>query len=336
VFVHEYKLEAEERKHVLNKFVKTLRGLGVGLGVVLLAGCGHAAAQKTPPVSHALSIVDDTGRTVTLSGPATRIVTIAPSNTEIALDLGLRKNIVGADAMSFEYTPAPWSRELKGLHNIGPSFPAVSIERIIATKPNLVLAIPGVKGLSQLQHFHIPVIILSPQNIQGVYHDIQIVGRATGRTRQANQVVAHLQAQFARLQQLVHKEVRHKPTVFLDLGQLYSAGTDSYLNNLITMAGGQNIAAQFTHSAYPELTAEQVVKANPVDIVYDPSDASQHAITTLPGFSHVRAVRNHHVIAMTQPSYIDQPSPALAMGLAELIHLLHPHVVLPHDLSQAS
>ncbi len=319
----------------MNKFIKTLRGFGVGLGVIWLAGCGSISAQGVHPQSHALKVVDDTGRTVTLRHPATRIVTIAPSNTEIALDLGLKKDIVGTDAMSFEYTPPPWSQELKGLHNIGPSFPAVSIERIVATKPNLVLAIPGVKGLSQLQHFHIPVIILSPQNIPGVYHDIQIVGKATGRSPQAKKVIAHLKSQLTTLHNLVQKESHHRPTVFLDLGQLYSAGPDSYLNNLITMAGGKNIAGQFTHKAYPQLTAEQIVKANPEDIVYDPSDASQHIIAKLPGFAHIRAVRNHHVIRMTQPSYIDQPSPALAMGLAELIHLIHPRVVLPHDLSHA-
>ncbi len=320
----------------MNKVIKTLHGLGVGLGALLLAGCGIGSAQSAHPLyHHALSIVDDAGRRVILPRPANRIVTIAPSNTEIALDLGLKKNIVGTDAMSFEYTPSPWSHELKGLHNIGPSFPAVSIERIIATKPNLVLAIPGVKGLSQLQHFHIPVIILSPQSIPGVYHDIQIVGEATGRTHQAEQVISHLKSQLDTLRHLVQKGAHHRPTVFLDLGQLYTAGPDSYLNNLITLAGGQNIATQFTHKAYPQLTSEQIIKANPEDIVYDPEDVTQHIIQTLPGFQHIQAVRDHHIIAMTQPSYIDQPSPALAMGLAELIHLIHPHLALPHDLSQA-
>ena len=316
----------------MNFAAKTLRGLGIGLGALIMSGCGSVASQSAPSTSHALTIVDDTGRKVVLPHPAARIVTIAPSNTEIALDLGLKKNIVGTDAMTFQYAPPPWSSELKGLHNIGASFPAVSVERIVALKPNLVVAIPGVKGLSQLQHFHIPVIILSPATIHGVYHDIRIFGRATGRTRQANQVISHLKAQLTALQHTLRRQAHHTPTLFLDLGQLYSAGPGSYLNSLITMADATNIASHFSHTAYLQLSAEQVVKANPRTIIYDPEDATKKVIEKLPGFSHVKAVKGNQVLAMPQPSYIDQPSPALAMGLAELIHLLHPHVVLPHGL----
>ncbi|WP_020375661.1 ABC transporter substrate-binding protein [Sulfobacillus thermosulfidooxidans] len=317
---------------MLNRFARALKLFGLGLSLSLLAGCGQTVTHAKAAKIHTITITDDTGRTVILTHKATRIVTIAPSNTEIALDLGLKNEIVGTDTMTFEYAPPPWASELKGLHNIGSSFPSINIKQIVATKPNLVLAIPGIKGLSALQHFHIPVIILSPQNINGVYHDIQIVGIATGRTQQAKTLISQLKTELTTLQHLVRKNTHHTPTVFLDLGQLYSAGPNSYLNNLITMAGGKNIADQFAHTAYPVLTPKQIVKANPEDIIYDPTDATAHVIATLPGFSHVRAVKDNHILAMPEPSYIDEPSPAIAMGLAELIHLLHPHVTLPHDL----
>jgi iron complex transport system substrate-binding protein len=276
--------------------------------------------------------VDDVGATITLPKVATRIVTIAPSNTEIALELGLKSEIVGTDATTFEYAPAPWSHELKGLHDIGPSYPGVSVEQIIATKPDLVIAIPGVKGLSSLARFHIPVLILYPETVQGIYHDIQLVGQATGRSHQATEVVNHLRSQMSQLQSLVKTESHHSPTVFYDLGELYTAGPDSYINILLTMAGSKNVTDTFSHSAYPQVTPEQVVKANPQMIIYDPSGASVPVVDALPGFSHITAVKDHDVVSLPQHSYVNEPSPAVAMGLYELIHLIHPHLRIPHDL----
>ncbi|AUW95049.1 hypothetical protein BXT84_14705 [Sulfobacillus thermotolerans] len=307
----------------------------LALGSTLIAGCGTTPSAAAPNhVSHSIRIVDDTGRTVTLPKPATRIVTIDPSNTEIALDLGLKSDIVGTDSSTFQYAPAPWASELKGLHDIGSSYPGVSVEQIVATKPDLVLAMPGIKGLSALSRFHIPVLILSPESIAGVYHDIEIVGQATGRVHQASAIVAHLKSQLTTLEDLVKKNTHHTPRVFLDLGQLYTAGPNSYLNSLLTMAGSQNVAASFSHTAYPQVTPEQVVKADPQIIIFDPADGSTQVIDQLPGFSQLAAVKNHKVLAIPQDSYVDEPSPAVAMGLVELIQLIHPHLAIPHDLIQ--
>ncbi len=307
----------------------------LGFAAVLLAGCGTVQAQTHPAKAshnHRITLVDDMGTKLTLPGPATRIVTIAPSNTEIALDLGLKSEIVGTDATTFEYAPAPWSHELKGLHDIGASNPGVSVEQIVATRPDLVIAIPGVKGLSSLSRFHIPVLILDPQSVQGIYRDIDLVGEATGRSRQAAQVVSHLRGQMTALQQLVKTQSHHSPTVFYDLGGLYTAGPDSYINTLLTMAGAKNVTDEFSHSAYPQVTPEQVVKANPQMIIYDPSGASVPVVDALPGFSHVTAVQNDDVVSLPHHSYVNEPSPAVAMGLYVLIHLIHPHLRIPHDL----
>ena len=318
----------------MTRFSYALRLAAFGLGAALISGCGATSAAAPAHSAHTITIVDDSGQTVTLPGPATRIVTIDPSNTEIALDLGLKSEIVGADAPTFQYAPAPWSSELKGLHDIGPSYPGISVEQVVATKPDLVLATTGVKGLSSLARFHIPVIILSPESVSGIYRDIQIVGKATGRTKQADAVVKRLRNQMAQLQTLVKNETHHTPTVFLDLGQLFTAGPDSYLNSLLIMAGSKNVADGFSHSAYPQVTPEQVVKADPQIIVYDPADGSAHVIDALPGFAEVAAVKDHEVLAIPQDSYVDEPSPAVAMGLLELIHLIHPHMAVPHDLNQ--
>ncbi|MCY0880339.1 MAG: ABC transporter substrate-binding protein, partial [Firmicutes bacterium] len=100
-------------------------------------------------------------------------------------------------------TPPPWSHELRGLRNIGPSYPGINVEEVVAAKPDLVIATTGIDGLSALRTFHIPVLVLEPESIQGVYHDILLVGEATGRTAQAQRVIAHMKQQMTAIENAV-------------------------------------------------------------------------------------------------------------------------------------
>lgn len=307
------------------KWLSRIASLSVGTG--LLAGCGTTAtiASRPPAPIH---ITDDLHHSITLKKPATRIVTLEPSNAEIALDLGLKPEMVGTDQTTFQYTPAPWKQLLHGIPPIGPSYPGISVEKIVAAKPDLVIATTGIKGLSSLAQFHIPVLVLEPASVQGIYHDIMLVGRATGRTAQARATVAHMKQQITEIEQAVSR-VKTRPTVFYDLGGLYTAGPHTFLNSLIDMAGAMNVGAQLSTQQYPQVTAEQVVKANPDDILIDPESGTtvlqeEH----LAGFSAIIAVKTGNVDLIPNSSYVNEPSPALVMGLEELAKMLHPHLRL--------
>ncbi len=291
----------------------------------LLAGCGSSSASTShPAASTKIRLVDDVGHHITLKKPATRIVVLEPSNAEIALDLGLKSSIVGADQSIFQYTPAPWKSELQGLKNIGPSYPGINVEEVVAAKPDLVIAATGIKGISSLSQYHIPVLTLNPTSVKGVYHDMRLVGEATGHVSQATSQIQKMKRQMGQIETVVKKTKTH-PTVFYDLGGLYTAGPHSFVNSLIDMAGAVNIGASLSSQQYPQVTAEQVVKANPDDILIDPS-----AGTTISqedhqaGFSAITAVKQGHVYDVPNSSYINEPSPALVMGLRELVQVLHP------------
>ncbi|MDA8206073.1 MAG: ABC transporter substrate-binding protein [Thermaerobacter sp.] len=305
------------------KWLTTIISLIIGTG--LLSGCGTTSSttstQPTP-----IRITDDLHHTITLKHPATRIITLEPSNAEIALDLGLKREMVGTDQATFQYTPVPWKHDLHGIANIGPSYPGISVEKIVAAKPDLVIATTGIKGLTSLAHFHIPVLVLEPTSVQGIYHDIMLVGRATGKTAQAHTVIAHMKHQIAHIEQAV-RQVKTRPTVFYDLGGLFTAGPHTFLNSLIDMAGAVNVGAQLSTQSYPQVTAEQVVKANPDDILIDPASGTTVAKEEhLAGFSAITAVKTGHVDAIPNSSYVNEPSPALVMGLKELVKLLHPQL----------
>lgn len=293
---------------------------------VFLAGCGAtstSAAATHKPKPTTIRITDDAHHTITLKKPARRIVTLEPSNAEIALDLGLKSEMVGTDQSTMAYTPSPWKQELKGIPSIGPSYPAINVEQVVAAKPDLVIASVGIKGVASLARYHIPVLTLQPTSIQGMYHDIRLVGQATGRTSQAKQLVNHLKSQVASIEDQL-KGVP-KPTVFYDLGGLYTAGPGSFLNSLINLADAKNVGASMAKQPWPQVQAEQVVHADPDVILIDGSSGtSVKKEEATAGFSAIKAVRAGHVYEVTQPSYVDAPSPALVMGLNELVKILHP------------
>jgi len=284
--------------------------------------------DKVPsaPARGKISVIDDLGQRITLPGPATRIVAIEPSNAEIALDLGLKKDLVGVDASVFQYAPNPWKNEVRGIHSIGASFPAVSEEAIVAVHPDLVISGTGVDGLSGLAKFHIPVLYLDPTSIQGVYHDMILVGKVTATSAKAKVLVSRLEAEVQSIHHQVVTETKKRPTVFFDLGGLYSAGPKSFINSLIHLAGATNVVDSFSHKAYPQVTAEQVVRADPDVIVVDPEGTTVAKEEALAGFSSIRAVIHHRVYALPQPSYVDQPSPGLVLGLKEFARIFHPGI----------
>jgi iron complex transport system substrate-binding protein len=297
---------------------------GVLVGAALAvgaAGCGPVLASAR--AAHPLTLVDDLGRRIRLRAPARRLVVIEPSNFEIVAALGLRHDIVGIDTSIPTYTPPPWNALTRGLPSVGPSYPAVSAERIAARRPQLVIAPTGVAGLGGLNALHIPVLILNPQSIAGVYHDIELVGRATGTTARAIAVVRRMSAQVAALSRLARR-ARTRPLVFYDLGGLYTAGPHTFINSLIDLAGAENLGARLAKTAWPQVSAEQVVAGNPSVILVDPDATTVAKERAIPGFLSTRAGRTGHIEALPNSSYVNEPSPGLVEGLRELIQILHP------------
>ncbi len=292
----------------------------------LLLTFGAAVAAAAPLPSGPIRVIDDVGQHIVLGHPARRIVAIEPSNAEIVLALGLKARLVGVDQSSFQYTPPPWRARLQGVHSIGNSYPAASEEAIVATHPDLVLAATGVNGLGGLRALGIPVVILDPRSVAGIYHDIRLVGRLTGTLSRARQLVHHMQAQVAAITRRVRTQARHRPTVFYDLGGLYTAGPKSFIDSLIRLAGGVNVADRMSSAAYPHVTAEQVVAADPRIIIVDPDATTVAKEEKLPGFSTLSAVRHHRVYALPDSAYVNEPSMALVGGLEELVRIFHPHV----------
>jgi iron complex transport system substrate-binding protein len=276
---------------------------------------------------HPLVVRDDVGRTVTLHKAAWRVVSLVPSDTQIALALGLRSRLVGVDADSFTYLPQPYRSQVKGLPSIGNTYPSPSVERILQVRPNLVLAYPGMNlAVNKLTRLGVPVLVLNPASLSGIEHDIQLVGEATGRTSAAQQVVHQLSQAVSAIRAKVQAQRVH-PRVFIEISPqpIYAAGPGSYMDSLLHLLGAINVMDGRAHVPYPVVSSEEVIAADPTVIVLaDEPQVTPAQVRQRPGWDRIWAVAHGRVYANVDPDALNQPGPAIVQALEQLARDLYP------------
>ncbi len=295
------------------------------LGVTVLAACGSDSSGTTASASPAastasgpISVTDDSGAQVTLSEPAARIVSMAPANTEIAYAVGAGDKMVAGT--SYDDYPA----EAKALPKIG-DFANPNVEKIASFQPDLVLAAGGIqdKLRSKLESLGMTVYVVDPKTYDGTIQTIDNIGKLAGTEDDARKVADTMTA----TEQKVKMAVAGLPTktVFLEIYSkpLMTAGTDTFINDMIGIAGGENIGAQ-AGAGFPNFSTEVLVKDDPHVYIADsgsmskPGDINQRA-----GFSALAAVKDGQVYVIDDNT-IARPGPRLADGLLSLAKDIHP------------
>ncbi|MHB1980125.1 MAG: ABC transporter substrate-binding protein [Sulfobacillus sp.] len=299
------------------------------VSVLALAGCGAAAK----PVSTAVQFKDDAGAVIKLKAPVTRIVALGPSDTEIVLALGLKKDLVGADAASFQYLPAPYLSQLKGIKDVGNALTTPNLEAIRAAHPGLVLVVYGAPYVAKIKALGIPVAVLDPTSVAGIIADIKDVGLATGDTAGAAALAAKLTSQINAIVQAARASGPAVST-FVELNPpptLYTVGPGSYIDQLVSLAGGVNVVDKISSSAYPEVSSEQVIAADPqVIILQDQGFGGTVAgVAARPGWSAIAAVKSQRIVSSVNPNLLSNPGPSVVQGLLQLAQALHPGLHVP-------
>ncbi|HEX7434467.1 MAG TPA: cobalamin-binding protein [Anaerolineaceae bacterium] len=287
-----------------------------------LVACTPAASQ---PALAKIDVKDGLNREVKLDGPAKRIVSLSPSNTEILYALGAGAQMVGRDEFS------DYPAEAKALPSIGGSNGKYNLEAIAALKPDLILAAEfntpdQVKALEQL---NLTVYYLkNPIDLNGLYTNLQIVGQLTGKESQADALNQSLKKRVdAVTSKLVNSPA--KPKVYYELdatdpSKPYTAGPGSFVDSLISQAGGQNVASGLKE-AYAVISPEVLISQNPDIIILGDSayGTTPDSIGQRPGWDVIAAVKNHQVFPFDD-NLVSRPSPRLVDGLEAFAKIVHP------------
>ncbi len=271
-----------------------------------------AEEQATFPVT----VTDDNGTEVTVAAQPARIVSTSPGNTEILFALGAGDRVVGVTTLD-DYPP-----EVADIEKIGDFTP--NTEAIIALDPDLVVGYSGnEEALKPLSDAGVPVIILNATSVDGIYTDIAIVGDAVGGPKAAEDLVASLRTEIEGTANTA-RETGESPTVFYALDDtLWTVGPGSFVDELITLAGATNVAAEGP-SPYFQYTPEELVAADP-DVVLLPMSAfsSTDAFAADARFAPLRAVQEGQVYLIDDIT-VTRPGPRVTEGLLVLAKALHP------------
>ena len=270
------------------------------------------------------TFVDQLERRVTLPDDPQRVVALAPSITEIvfALDQGAR--LKGVTLHS------DFPTEAAKLPKIG-SYVRLDLERIVSLNPDLCIAIKDgnpKEVVDRLDTLGIPVYVVNPRNLTTVLDTIKEIGSILNAKDKADALLTTLQHRIQRVKSLISQDT-YRPGVFFQIGisPIVSIGTDTFLHELIVLAGGKNLANGKT--PYPRFSREQVLALAPEILivtsmarqaVFDQVKAEWRRWPTMP------AVRNDRIF-LVESDLFDRPSPRLIDGLELLVKLIHPELL---------
>src|SRR6267142_1839640 len=303
------------------------------LAVLLLIACACGAAtaptqspQQSPTatiaaVAFPATVTDFQNRPVTIPKRPERVVSIGPSITEFLFALGAGPRVVGVDDFSDEPAAASQLEKVGGIK--------VNFEKVVSLKPDLVLSVKFSDGtIEKLASAGLLVLVVDPQSAGDVARTAILLGRAVGSDGEA----------LARDIQKKVDDVRAKtaaaasrPRVYHEIDasdptKIFTVGPGSYIADLIDSAGGTNIAAKAT-SPYPQLSAEEILRADPEVIVLAGADyaAKPAQVKARAGWSAISAVKNDR-IGVIAPNLINRPGPRVGEAAEAYARIVHPEL----------
>jgi len=308
--------------------------------VALLASCGpvgeqsrHVAPRAKPSAAQAatfpMAVSDDAGRQVLVKAEPTRIVSAAPSTTEILFALGLHERVTAVTTFCNYPEAARAKPKIGGLR--------LNLEAVVTQEPDLVLAVRGTPPdvIAGLEALDIPVIVLNPPNFGGVLSNITLVGRVTGTGIAAKRLTSDMQRRWDAVVEKT-KAVTKKPRVLYEVdatdpAAVSTAGPGTFIDAMITAAGGVNVMAALTPGQqYPKVSAETVLQADPEIIILGDSPFGQSADTLArrPGWNAVAAVQRGAIVTITQneADVLSRAGPRLVEGLELIAKAVQPEL----------
>jgi cobalamin transport system substrate-binding protein len=295
--------------------------------LLALAACAAPASPSTgsPHRSAApLALTDDAGRSVEIPVQTARIVSLAPSNTEIVCALHACDRVVGVTDFD-DYPPEVADRQKVVISA------QVDVEKVVAANPDLILAagneLTPTTVIQRLTALGYPVLTLYPQSLDEVYGDIALVGQAIRETNAAAALVDQMRQRVGVVTQAVADAER--PRTFYEVGDvggvIYTAGDGSFLASLIDLAGGEPVTGEARSTS---IALEELVVADPQLIIlgdssYDPT-ITPASVAARPGWGQLSAVRQGHVVPYPDDPVTTRPGPRIVDGLEALARAIHP------------
>ena len=293
---------------------------------LLLASCGESttpqASPETPsPVAaFPMTITDDDGAEVTIAAEPERIVTFAPSMTEIVFALGLGDRLVGVSGPFDDY-PAE-AKEIEEVGGAGDFGVDPTIEKVVSLEPDLFLTIPGGDQWKQrLRDLDIPVVTLHADTLDDLLADIETVGELTGAVDEADALATQMGEDADAI--TASAETTGHVSCFFEVyyPPLTTVGPNTFIYDLLERAGCDPVTEE-AKSDYPEWSVDDLVADGPAVYLVTPESAkSVAAVAKRPGFAAIPAIEDDRV-ALVDGDLVTRAGPRVIEGLRQLAEAL--------------
>ncbi len=274
-----------------------------------------------------LVIVDGNGTEVTLEAPAKAIVSMAPSITEILFSIGAGEQVVGRE----DYADYP--EEAMALPSIGSTYDELNLEAILDLQPDLVMVTPlsSPENIQAMEEVGLTVFMLAnPTTLDEMYDALRTVAQLTAHEEETEALIVSLQERVAFVEAAI-AEAETTPTVFYELDSTdptapWTSGGGTFMDTLISMAGGQNIGATF-EGDWVQISSEELLAQDPEIIVLGDSiwGVTADDVAARAGWESISAVQNGLIFPFND-DLASRPGPRLVDGLEQLAQIIHPEL----------
>lgn len=283
--------------------------------LVVLVSCNTISTKQ----SKSIVVTDAFNRKVTIASEPKRIISISPAITEIMFALGKQQLLIGRSDR------CTYPKQVSSIPTIG-SILEPNIETIASLKPDLVIASTHFKKemVDKIEQLGIPIIVLKSQDsFEGAYEIIAKVGEIVQAQHQADSIIGTMKTDVSLIQEKA-KTAISRPTVYYVIGfgksGNFTAGGNTFISNMINIAGGKNIAEDVNGWSY---STEQLIEKDPDIIIIHKGDKEAFANTAI--YKNLKAVKNNKIYEIDNLLF-ELTGPRLSLGLKTLFTILHPEV----------
>jgi iron complex transport system substrate-binding protein len=283
------------------------------------------ATEEAKSTVYPLTVKDASGKEVTFEKAPEKIVSTSPAETEILFALGLNDRIVGVS----DYDDYP--EEAKSKTKVG-GVVEPNTEAIVAAGSDLVISgiSISVEALKHLESLGLTVFAANPKSVDDVLNEILLLGQITDKQLEAEALVEQMKADIQKVKDAA-ATVKDKKKMYIEFSPGWTVGSGEFMDELITLAGGINIASDV--AGWYQINAEKIVVDNPDVIMYtldgmdsDSGKTIDQLIYERTGWDKIQAVKDKQVIGV-DGNLLSRPGPRITQGLLAISNALYPGAV---------
>lgn len=282
------------------------------------AGNSSQVSKNSSSTQYPYTLKDSNGNEVVIEKEPKKIVSVAPNITELIYALGKGDELVGRT----DYCDYP--EAAKKVQSIG-SLTDPNVEKIIELKPDVVIASTHFKEdvAKKLQGLGIKVVVLyDSTNLNGAYNSISTLGKIVNAQSKADDLVSSMKKKIADINEKVKNKKAPKVYYVVGFGKDgdFTATGDTFISQMIEMAGGDNIAKDASGWKY---SLEKIIENDPEYIVISKNYGMKKQFEETPGYKDLSAVKNNKVIEIDD-NLLNRQGPRIAEGVEALAKIFHP------------